>query len=82
MARIKKNPKATADRQQPEGDLAYLNDPVTDFEPEDDTEINSQEEADFDVEMSKVDMMHQAFIWIGLDKKDEQEVLRSEIAEL
>ena len=37
MARIKKNPKATADRQQPEGDLAYLNDPVTDFEPEDDT---------------------------------------------
>ena len=32
--------------------------------------------------MSKVDMMHQAFIWIGLDKKDEQEALRSEIAEL
>ena len=27
-------------------------------------------------------MMHQAFIWIGFDKKDDQEDLRSEIAEL
>ena len=27
-------------------------------------------------------MMHQAFIWIGFDKKDNQEALRSEISEL
>ena len=32
--------------------------------------------------MSEVDMMHQAFMWIGFDKKDYQEALRSEIAEL
>ena len=32
--------------------------------------------------MGKVDMMHQAFIWIGFDKKDDQEALRSEIAQL
>ena len=27
-------------------------------------------------------MMHQAFIWIGFDNKDDQEALRSEIAQL
>ena len=37
MERFKKNPKATADEQQPEGDSADLNNPDTDFEPEDDT---------------------------------------------
>ena len=70
MARVKKNPKDTADGQQPEDDLADLNDPDTDFEPEDDTEIDRQEESDSDVEMREVDMMHQAFIWIGFDNKD------------
>ena len=77
MARFKKNPKATAEGQQPDDDSADLNDPDTDFEPEDDEEIYRQEESDSDVEMSEVNMMHQAFIWIGFDKKDGQEALRS-----
>ena len=62
--------------------MADLNDPDTDFEPEDDTEIDRQEESDSNVEMSEVDMIHQAFIWIGFNKKYDQESLRSEIAEL
>ena len=32
--------------------------------------------------MSKVDIMHLSFIWIGFDKKYDQEALHSEIAEL
>ena len=43
MARVKKKPKATAEGQQPEDDLADLNDPDTDFELEDDKEIDRQE---------------------------------------
>ena len=82
MARVKKNPKATAEGQQLEDNSADLNDPDTDFEPEDDTEIDRQEESDSDDEMSEIDMMHQAFIWIGFDKKDDQEALRSETVEL
>ena len=70
MARIKKKTKATTEEQQPEYDSADINDPDTDFEPEDDTEIDRQEESDSDVEMREVDMMHQAFIWIGFDNKD------------
>ena len=82
MARLKKNSKATAEGQQPDDDSADLNNPDTDFEPEDDTEIDRQEESDSDVKMSEVDMMHQAFIWIGFEKKDDQKALRSKIAEL
>ena len=52
----------TAEEQQPEDESTDLNDPDTDLEPEDDTEIDRQEESDADVEMSEVDMMHQAFI--------------------
>ena len=37
MARVNKKPKATAEGQQPEDDSADINDPDTDFEPEDDT---------------------------------------------
>ena len=37
------NPKATEEGQQPEDDLADLNDPDTDFELEDDKEIDRQE---------------------------------------
>ena len=77
MVRVKKNPKATAEGQQPDDDSADLNNPDTDFEPEDDTEIDRQEESDSDVEMSEVDMMRQAFIWIGFDEKEDQGVLRS-----
>ena len=82
MARVKKKPKVTAEGHQPEDDSADLNDPDTYFEPEEDTEIDRQEELDSDVKMSEVDMTHQTFIWIGFDKKDDQEDLRSEIAEL
>ena len=77
MERVKKNPKAEADGQQPEDDSADLKDPDTDLEREDDTEIDHQEESDSDVKTSEVDMMHQAFIWIGFNKKDDQEDLRS-----
>ena len=48
----------------------------TDFELEDDKEIDHQEESESNVKMSKVDMMHQALIWISFDEKDEQEALR------
>ena len=65
MAGVNKNPKVTEEGQQPEDDSADLNDPDTDLEPEDDTEIDRQEESDSDVEMGEVDMMHQAFVWIG-----------------
>ena len=82
MVKVKKNPKATAEGQQPEDDSADINDPDTDLQPEDDTEIDRQEESDSDVEMSEVDMMHQLFIWISFDKKDYRESLRSQIAEL
>ena len=77
MERVKKNPKAEADGQQPEDDSADLKDPDTDLEREDDTEIDHQEESDSDVEMSKVNMMHQAFIWICFDEKEDQDDLRS-----
>ena len=77
MARVKKNPKDTAEGQQPDDNSADLNDPDTDLEPEDDTEIDHQEESDSDVEMSEVNMMHQAFIWICFDKKEDQDDLRS-----
>ena len=82
MARVKKKPKATAEGQQPEDDSADLNDPHTDFEPKENTEIDRQEESDSNVEMSEVDMMHQVFIWIGFDKKNDQESLRSKIVDL
>ena len=67
MVKVKKNPKATAEGQQPEDDSADINDPDTDLQPEDDTEIDRQEESDSNVEMSEVDIMHQAFIWISYD---------------
>ena len=76
MARVKKNPKAAAEGEQPEDDSADLNNPDNDLKPEEDTEINRQEDSYSDVKMSKVDMMHQAFIWIGFNNKDEQEALR------
>ena len=82
MSRVKKKPKVTAEGHQPEDDWSDLNDPYTDFEPEDNTEIDCQEESDSDVKMSEVNMMHLAFICIGFDKKDDQESLHSEIAEL
>ena len=77
MARLKKNSKATAEGQQQDDDSANLNDPDTDLEQKDDTEIDCQEESESDVKMSEVDMMHQAFIWIGFDRKDDQEALCS-----
>ena len=77
MARVKKKPKATSEGQHLDNDSADLHDPDTDLEPEEDKEIDCQEESDSDVEMSEVNMMGQAFIWIGFDEKEDQGVLRS-----
>ena len=82
MAKVKKNPRATAEGQQPDDNLADLNDLDTDIELEDDKEIDRQEESDSNVKMIEVDMMRQAFIWVGLNENEDQDALRSEITEL
>ena len=82
MARVQKDPNATSEGQKPDDDSTDLNNPDTDLKLEDDAEIDRQEESDSDFEMSEVDMMRQAFIWIGFDKKEDQDALRSEIADL
>ena len=69
MARVKKKLKATAEGQQPDDDSVDLNDPNTDLKPEGNTEIDCQEESDSDVEMSEVNLIHQAFIWIVFNEK-------------
>ena len=77
MTRVKKKPKDTSEGQQTDDELADLNDLDTDIELEDNKEIDRQEESDSDVKMIEVDMMRQAFIWIGFDEKEDQGVLRS-----
>ena len=88
MAKSNKKPKATVEESedsviegpQPQpGERLYV-------EPrgnaDTDEEADLQEGSDSDDEMTWIDMMNQAFVWIGFVKQDDQEALRSEIAEL